>query len=89
LNIARAGLRDVTYFPSRPANGESFTLNIIVSVGGSISGRLQRLRVHRLADAVADVYRFEPDQRDDVARFGSARLFASESVEHLHLLHGS
>jgi hypothetical protein len=60
-------LRLVTYLPSLPTNGESFTLNIMVSVGGSISSGLQRLGIGGVADAVANVDGFQADQRDDVA----------------------
>ena len=77
----------MTYLPSLPTNGESFTLNIIVSVGGSIVLGLQRLRVRRVADAVADVDRFQADQRDDVAGGGFVGVLAAEAVEHLQLLH--
>ena len=37
LNSRSRRFRLVTYLPSLPTNGESFTLNIIVSVGGSMS----------------------------------------------------
>ncbi len=65
--------RLVTYLPSLPTNGESFTLNIIVSVGGSISVASSGCGLIGIADAVADVDGFQPDQRDDIAGLGCLR----------------
>ena len=42
--------------------------------------------IQRIADAVGDVYGFEADERDDVARLGFLDVLAAKAVEDLNLL---
>src|SRR6185312_36001 len=46
----------------------------------------QRLRIQRVADAVADVDRFQADDRNDIAGGGLVGVLAAETVEYLKLL---
>ena len=77
----------MTYLPSLPTNGESFTLNIIVSVGGSISVASSGCGLSGSQMLSLMSTDFQADQRDDVAGGGVLDVLAAEAVEHLHLLH--
>ena len=78
----------MTYLPSWPTNGESLTLNIIVSVGGSIVLGVAAAAGCSESQMVSPMStRFQADQRDDVAGGGLVGVLAAEAVEHLELLH--
>ena len=74
-------MRLVTLVPSRPAIGESLTLNVIASVGGSIFCGVERLGDRRLDDRVGDGRLGQAGNRDDVARAGFLDRHALEPAE--------
>jgi hypothetical protein len=60
-------LREVTYFPSWPANGEALTLNTMLTVGSSTSTGGSGRGSSGIGHGLADVHLREPGQRHDVA----------------------
>ena len=47
------------------------------------------MRLHRIADAVADVDRFQADERDDIPGVGLINVFTAEPFKALDLLHSA
>ena len=78
-------LREVTYLPSWPANGELLTGNIMLTVGSSTVTRGSGRGFSRVGDGVADVDVVEARERDDVARPGLVDLDALQPLERVEV----
>jgi hypothetical protein len=74
-------LREVTYWPSRPASGELLTDNCMAMVGSSMTISGKRRGILDVGDGLADGDAFDAGDGDDVAGLGLLDVGALESAE--------
>ena len=73
--------RLVTLSPSVPASGESLTMKVIDTVGGSIGWACERLGHLERAERVGDRALRQPGDGDDVAGLGLLDRLALDAAE--------
>ena len=73
--------REVTYCPSRPANGEVFTVKTIASVGSSIISGSSGAGFSQIGDAFADLNSFHARDGHDIAGINRLGFIAFEPAE--------